>query len=87
MARFLLTHNVLIESQDQAVDGLRQLAASLPPELKWVNSWWIPDLSRMICEWEAPDLRSVQAALQPFQESAPVVEAHEVERIDPHWYD
>ena len=87
MARYLLTHDVLLEAQDQAVEGLRRLAASLPPDLIWVNSWWIPDSGQMVCEWEAPDLESVRSALAPFQDTAPVVEAHEVERIDPHWYD
>jgi hypothetical protein len=87
MARFLLTHDVLLETQDQAVDGLRALAASLPPELVWVCSWWIPDTAQMVCEWEAPNLEDVRGVLEPFHETAPVVEAHEVERIDPHWYD
>ena len=87
MARFILIHKVLVETQDQAVGGLRQLAASLPPGLQWLNSWWVADTSQMICEWEAPDLDSVRSALVPFQEFAPIEEAHEVERIDPHWYD
>ena len=87
MARFLVTHSVVLDTQDGAVSGLQQLAASLPSELVWVNSWWIPDTAQMVCEWEAPDLASVRAVLAPFEEAAPIVEAHEVERIDPHWYD
>ena len=87
MARFLLTHEVLLSAQDQAVDGLRQLAESLPDGLVWVNSWWIPDLGQMVCEWEGPDLKAIMDALAPFHDTAPVVASHEVERIDPHWYD
>ena len=86
MGRYILTHRVLVETQDVAVEGLRQLAASLPPGVEWLNSWWVGETGQMLCEWEAPDLDSVLSALAPFNEQAPVETAYEVERIDPHWY-
>lgn len=87
MARYIVIHNVLVETQDQAVTGLRQLAASLPTGVEWVNSWWVAETGQMLCEWEAPDDGAIRDALAPFQEHAPIERIHEVEQIDPHWYD
>jgi hypothetical protein len=88
MARFLVFHTGSEEiSQEVIVNAARQLQKSLPENLKWLNSWFLPSEYRMVCEWEAPDQQSLQSFLGEMVPLLPVEVIHEVEPIRPEWYE
>jgi hypothetical protein len=43
-------------------------------------------VQRLFCEWEAPDADAVRASLEPVKDVLPVEALHEVQWIDPQWY-
>jgi hypothetical protein len=87
MARFILVHRIPAQAtQDQTIDGARKVAASLAPEVEWLNSWLSRE-EKLFCEWEAPDADAIRAALEAVADLLPIEECHEVVRIDPQWYD
>jgi hypothetical protein len=88
MARFMLIHSMPAHAtQEQLFEGARKVSASLPPEVKWLNSWWISgEVQKLICEWEAPDADAVRAILGPISDLIPIESFYEVQWIDPRWY-
>ena len=87
MARFLVYHAGSEQmSQEEVVKGARQIQQSLPEDMKWLNSWFVPSEYRLICEWEAPDEQSVRSVLGKVMRLLPVEAIHEVEHIRPEWY-
>ena len=87
MARFLVYHAGSEQmSQEEVVRGARQIQQSLPQNMKWLNSWFVPSEYRLICEWEAPDQRSVRSVLGGMMRLLPVEAILEVEPIRPEWY-
>lgn len=54
MARFIVFHKGPQEvSQDAVVEAAQALRRSLPVEVKWLNSWYVPSENRLTWEWEA----------------------------------
>jgi hypothetical protein len=89
MARFLVIHRVSSSeiSQDELFKRARGVITSLPPETKWLNSWWVAGESPMLfCEWEAPDADVVRASVGQVEDVFPIQSLQEVEWIDPEWY-
>jgi hypothetical protein len=88
VARFIVIHTAPSHvTQDQAIDGARQVVASMAPGAEWLNSWWIPgQVQRLFCEWEAPDSNAVRASLEPIKDLMPIESLNEAQWIDPKWY-
>ena len=87
MARFIVFHKGPEDvSQDTVIEAAQSVQRSLPEEIKWLNSWFVPVERRLICEWEAPDEQSVRAALKGVMNLFPVEVVHEVVPIQPEWY-
>jgi len=88
MARFLVFHNPVENiPQEEVIESAQALQRSLPAGLRWLNSWILPKEYRMICEWEAPDEQSIRSALRQVERYLPVEAVHEVEHIQPQWYE
>lgn len=88
MPRFIALHTVPAEmGQDQLIAEIKTLVASLPEGTIWLNSWILPQEDRLMCEWEAPDAAAVRAALEPVAHVVPTQALHEVEWVDPAWFD
>lgn len=87
MARFIIIHtgkeNV---SQDEVVEAAKKVRCSLPADLKWLNSWFIPTGYRLICEWEGGSEAAVRAAVELVADLWPIEVIHEVVHVDPDWY-
>ena len=61
MARFIVIHDMPPQvTQDQAIQGAKQVTASLAPGAEWLNSWWDAEADRLFCEWEAPDKGAIE---------------------------
>lgn len=88
MSRFIVIHTTPPEvTQEQAVAGAKQIAASLPAGIEWLNSWWIAgEVQRLFCEWEAPDPEAIRAAVEPIKHIFPIESLYEAQWIDPQWY-
>jgi len=87
MTRFIVFHKGPEDvSQDAVIKAAQAVQSSLPEEIKWLNSWFVPGEYRLICEWEAPDEQSVRAALKDVIDLFPVEVIHEVVHIQPEWY-
>lgn len=87
MPRFLVFHQVPADAQQEdLINGARKVTAALPPGVSWLNSWYSPELQRLICEWEAADTAAIHASLEPAEGLFPVESLYEVEWIDPEWY-
>ena len=87
MARFIVVHSSPLEGkQDQLIAGARQVAASLAPGTEWRNSWISAKEGTLFCEWEAPDGDTIRALLEPVKHLFPIETIHEVEWLDPTWY-
>lgn len=87
MARFIIFHKGPQEvSQDTVVEAAQALRRSLPVEVKWLNSWYVPSENRLICEWEALDEQTVRSALKDVSELWPIEVVHEVVHVEPDWY-
>ena len=86
MPRFLVTHSVKTEDQDQVVAGAQAVAGSLPDGIRWLNSWWVPDTLQLICEWDAPRRADIETVCAPITGLFPIEAIREVEWIDPEWY-
>jgi hypothetical protein len=87
MARYIVTHHSVTQaSQDQLIESAKQIATSLPPGTEWLNSWWVAETEKLICEWEAPDADAIQASLEPAKAFFPIETIHEVQWINPSWY-
>jgi hypothetical protein len=86
MPRFLVTHSVKTEDQEQVVAGARAVAGALPEGVLWLNSWWAPDTLKLICEWDAPGREDIERVCAPISTLFPVEAIREVEWIDPKWY-
>ena len=87
VARFLVIHDMPPQvTQDQAIQGAKQVTASLAPGAEWLNSWWDAEADRLFCEWEAPDADSVRASLEVASDLLPIEAIHEVQKINPQWY-
>ena len=87
MARFLIIHkgpeNV---SQDEVVEAAQKVRRTLPADLKWLNSWFIPTEYRLICEWEGGTEAAVRSAAELVADLWPIEAFHEVVHVDPDWY-
>lgn len=86
MARFIVTHSMAEGTQEQFVDGAKKVATSLAAGAEWLNSWWVAETEKLICEWEAPDAEAVRASLEVVKDLFPVETIHEAQRIEPQWY-
>lgn len=87
MARFIVIHNSPPKAtQDQLIDGAKQVAAAQAPGAEWLNSWWVPDMDKLICEWEAPEAAAIRASLEPVKDLFPIEALYTAEWIDPAWY-
>ena len=87
MARFIIIHRGRQQaSQDEVVDAAQALRSSLPENVKWLNSWYVPSENRLICEWEAADERTIRSALNQVLELWPIDEMLEVVHVVPDWY-
>jgi len=83
MARFIIFHK---GPQDVVVEAAQKVRRSLPAEVKWLNSWFVPNENQLICEWEAPDQQILQSALKDVMELWPIELVHEVVHVEPDWY-
>jgi len=87
MARFIIFHTGPQDvSQDVVVEAARAVMCSLPNDVKWLNSWYVPSENRLICEWEAADEKTVRSALKEVMALWPIELMHEVVHIEPDWY-
>jgi len=87
MARFIIIHTVKENvSQDEVVDVAKKVMRSLPADLKWLNSWFIPTEYRLICEWEGESESAVRTAVELVSDVWPIEIIHEVVHVDPDWY-
>jgi hypothetical protein len=87
MARYLVVHTMPAgATQDQVIGAAKELAASLPPGVEWLNSWAAGEADTLFCEWEAENEETLSAALGPIEELFPVETMHLVTWIDPAWY-
>ena len=87
MARFIATHGSASHgTQDGLFECGRKIIASLPEGTEWLNSWWIPESGKLLCEWEAPDPDAVRTALEPAKDLFPIETIQEVQWADPQWY-
>ncbi len=88
MAKFFVIHGMSPQvTQDQAIDGARQVVASLASGTAWMNSWWAPEADKLFCEWEAPNSDAIRASLEPAKDLLPVEAIYEVQQIRPEWYE
>jgi hypothetical protein len=87
MTRYLVIHTTPADAtQNQVIGAAKQLVASLPPGVEWLNSWVAGEAERLFCEWEAESEETLLAALEPIGEMFPIEAAHMVTWIDPAWY-
>jgi hypothetical protein len=87
MARFIVIHSAPSNfTQDQVINGAKRVIASLAPETEWLNSWVVPEVEKLFCEWEAPDADAIRASLEPIKDLFPVETIYAVEWMDPQWY-
>jgi hypothetical protein len=87
MARFIVVHTPVTElTQDQIVDGIRAMVASLEPETEWISSWYAPEENKMFCEWEAPDEEAIRASIGEMLKLNPIETIYEVIAVDPHLF-
>lgn len=68
------------------VEVAKKVERSLPPEVKWLNSWYVPSENRLICEWEAASEGAVRSALKDAMSLWPIEVVHEVVYVNPEWY-
>lgn len=87
MARFIVFHKGPEDvSQELVVEVAQRVERSLPPEVKWLNSWFVPSENRLICEWEAASEEAVRSALVGAMALWPIEAVHEVVYVNPEWY-
>ena len=87
MARFIIFHKGPQDvAQDVVVEAAQKVRRSLPAEVKWLNSWFVPNENQLICEWEAPDQQILQSVLKDVMELWPIELVHEVVHVEPDWY-
>jgi hypothetical protein len=87
MDRFIVVPSSPLEGKKhQLFDGARQVAASLAPGTEWRNSWISAKEGTLFCEWEAPDADTIRTLLEPVKYLFPIETIHEVEWLDPTWY-
>jgi hypothetical protein len=88
MARFIVIHGAPSAiTQDQIMEGIQDVKASLSAETDWLNSWAAGPEGKLLCEWEAPDAEAIRTALEPIIDLFPIETIYEVEWIDPKWYE
>ena len=88
MTRFIAIHSTAPEAtQDQLINSARKVMASLSPGTEWLNSWVVPELDKVFCEWKAPNPEAIRTALEPAKDQLPIESLYEVEWIDPRWYE
>jgi hypothetical protein len=90
MSRYMVIHNADYEklaSFENMVDIARRIAHSHGAEVAWLNSWWSAEDEVLICEWEAPDLETLQKLLNQEREYWPVARIYDVLWTDPKWYE
>jgi hypothetical protein len=88
MPRFLVFHHVPGGiAQDTLVADAKKVLNVQSAALKWLNSWYSPAEERLYCEWEAPDAEALGAAIARGGSKFPVEAIHEVEWVDPDWFD
>ena len=87
MARFIVVHTPVTElTQDQIVDGIRAMVASLEPETEWISSWYASEENKMFCEWEAPDEEAIRASIGEGLKLNPIETIYEVIAVDPNLF-
>jgi hypothetical protein len=87
MTRYFVIHTMPVgATQDQVIGAAKQLVASLPPAVEWLNSWVAGEAEALFCEWEAEDEETLLAALVPIKDLFPIEDMHLVTWIDPAWY-
>ena len=87
MASFIVVHTPVTElTQDQIVDGIRAMVASLEPETEWISSWYAPEENKMFCEWEAPDKEAIRASIGEMLKLNPIETIYEVIAVDPNLF-
>ena len=87
MARFIVVHTPMTElTQDQIVDGIRAMVASLEPETEWISSWYAPEENKMFCEWEATNEEAIRASIGERLKLNPIETIYEVIAVDPNLF-
>ena len=88
MTRFIVIHGTPAEgTQEELIAVAKKLYASLPDDIKSLNSWWLAgENGKLFCEWEAPDEDAIVALCEPVNEYFPVESIHLVTWLNPAWY-
>jgi hypothetical protein len=81
MARFIVVHTPVTElTQNQIVDGIRAMVASLEAETEWISSWYAPEENKMFCEW------AIRASIGEGLKLNPIETIYEVIAVDPNLF-
>lgn len=65
MPCFLVTHEVTPEFSAQLLlADEKKVIRSLPREIKWAMSWYMPERGRLVAHWEAPTSQAIYVALE-----------------------
>jgi hypothetical protein len=86
---YIITHKLRDGvTQDMAVASAKRLIASLPENVNWVMSWYLPNENIVLCQWEGPSVEVIGAALVEAEvsEILPITEAREAIVLHPDWY-
>lgn len=86
MPRFIVTHDMTNCTHEQLLDCTRRLAGSVPPNTDWLQSWWIVEKNKLMCEWVAETADAVRTSLEPAGDLIPIESIYEVQLINPKWF-
>jgi hypothetical protein len=85
MPRFIVTHDMTHCTQEQLLECTKSLADSLTAGTEWVQSWWVVENNKLLCEWLGENADAIRAALEPAGGLIPIESICEVQWIDPTW--
>lgn len=86
MPRFIVTHDMANCTQEQLLECTRTLAGSLTEDTYWIQSWWVLEKNKLLCEWVGENADGVRAMLEPSKDLIPIESICEVQWIDPTWF-
>lgn len=86
MPRFIVTHDMTNCTREQLLDCTKSLSGSLTPGTEWVQSWWVVESNKLLCEWVGENADAIRAALEPAGDLIPIESIFEVQWIDPTWF-